>query len=181
MMKPTRSESGFTMIEVLVALLVMAFGMLGIVSLLLVSTRANTSSILKQQAVQSAYNVVDKIRANRQAALAGNYTITDIPSSGAPIVPAKPTPDCSIAVCGTAAQLAAYDTWYWLAEDLAKKLPSGAGSITTAPAPAPLSSNTLITVTVQWDDSPAAVQARLGAATAGPSAGLATIVISTLL
>ncbi|MDE2298142.1 MAG: prepilin-type N-terminal cleavage/methylation domain-containing protein, partial [Burkholderiales bacterium] len=52
MKNPTRRESGFTMIEVLVALLVMAFGMLGIVSLLLVSTRANTSSILKQQAVQ---------------------------------------------------------------------------------------------------------------------------------
>ena len=180
MKKPTRCEAGFTMIEVLVALLVMAFGMLGIVSLLLVSTRANTSSILKQQAVQSAYNVVDKIRANRQAALAGNYTITDIPSSGAPVIPAAPTPDCSTAVCSTAAQLATYDTWYWLAKDVVQ-LPSGAGSITTAPAPAPLSSNTLITVTVQWDDSPAAVQARLGAAASSPSAGLATIVISTLL
>jgi type IV pilus assembly protein PilV len=54
--------------------------------------------------------------------------------------------------------MATYDTWYWLSKDVAK-LPSGSGSITSAPSGA--SGNTIITVTVQWDDSPA--QANLGA------------------
>jgi type IV pilus assembly protein PilV len=121
------------------------------------------------------------MRANRAAGVAGTYTGGDIVGSGAPTIPAMPAPACisTNANAGnncTAAQLAAYDTWYWLAQDVTQ-LPSGAGSITTTPQ----GSNWLITVTVQWDDSLAATQLNLGAAASSPSAGLATIVVSTLL
>ena len=181
-MRPTsRSHAGFTLIEVMVALVVMAFGMLGIASLLLVSARANTSSITKQQALQSAYNVIDKIRANGAAAAAGSYNASDIPASGSPVIPAAPAVDCSTALCNTAAQIAAYDTWYWMDKDLTR-LPDGAGSITTATSAA----GTVVTVTVQWNDAPAASSASgvgLGATAASGNAtnGLAVVVASTLL
>lgn len=170
-----RCAAGFTLIEVLVALLVMALGMLGIASLLLVTIRSNTSSIMKQQAVQSANNAIDRLRANRAVALANGYNANDLVASGTPIYPAAPGVDCSLASC-TSTQVAAYDIWYWLARDVAQ-LPLGCGSIATQL----LGTNTLVTVTVQWDDSPA--QRKLGAATSSPSGrpNIASLVVSTLL
>lgn len=76
------------------------------------------------------------------------------------------------------AQVAAYDVWYWLARDIAQ-LPNGRGSVVTTAAAT--GNNTLITVTVQWDDSPA--QSKLGVATQsqGASANLAQFTVQTLL
>ena len=170
-----RCAPGFTLIEVLVALLVMALGMLGIASLLLVTTRSNTSSIMKQQAVQSANNAIDRLRANRAVALANGYNANDLVVSGTPTYPAAPGADCSLTSC-TSTQVAAYDIWYWLARDVAQ-LPLGCGSIATQPS----GTNTLVTVTVQWDDSPA--QRMLGAAASSPSGtpNIARLVVATLL
>ncbi len=166
--------SGFALLEVLIALLVMSVGMLGIAGLLLITTRTNTSSIMKQQAVQSAYNAVERIRANPTAALAGNYNVDDT-TTGTPAYPTKPSPDCTVAVC-SASQLAAYDTWYWQTQDLAL-LPVGTGKITTKANGA----NLQVTVVVQWNDAPA--QAKLGAAASSPAgnAAFATLVVQTLL
>lgn len=169
-------QRGFTLIEVLVALLVMSFGMLGIASMLLTNMRVNSSSVTKQLAIQSANNVVDQIRANRAAALANAYNFSDLVVSGTPPYPATPAVDCSLASCSPA-NLAAYDLWYWLTRDVAQ-LPLGTGSIATQAS----GSNTLLTVTVQWDDAPA--QSRLGTATAASAAGspnIAVLVVTTLL
>lgn len=173
---------GFALLEVLIAVLVMAFGMLGIAQLLLVTTRSNASSGMRQQAIQSAYNMVDKIRANRQAAILGEYDF-DNKTAGKPVVPTKPTPTCDNLppagnVC-TPAQMAAYDTWYWLANDVAIKLPSGSGSV----AHDKQGNSTHVTITVQWDDKPA--QAQLGSAAASDAGSanpnLARFVVETML
>lgn len=170
-----RPARGFTLIEVLVALVVMAFGLLGIAGLLLVTLRTNTSSSMKQQAVQAAYNAVDRARANRTVAVASGYNVDNLVASGTPTYPAAPGVDCNTASC-TSIQVASYDTWYWLARDLAR-LPLGCGSITSQAS----GNNTVLTVTVQWDDSLA--QSKLGAAASSPSArpNVAQLVITTLL
>ncbi|KTD08989.1 pre-pilin leader sequence (pilV) [Legionella gratiana] len=141
-------QKGFSLIEGLVAFMILAVGMLGIASMLILSSKANNSSYAKQQAVQSVYNIFDKIRANYQAAINGNYNISNINSMGAPILPPQPGTMCNQSPCSNT-QLAAYDTWYWLTYDVSK-LPNGSGSITSTPG---ASGNTIITVTVQWDDS----------------------------
>jgi type IV pilus assembly protein PilV len=167
---------GFALFEVLIALVVMAVSMIGIASMLLLSHKANSSSYLKQQAIQAIYNIFDTIRSDSQAASAGSYNINNIVASGTPVIPSAPSPNCSTAMC-TSTQLAAYNTWYWLSQDLAK-LPSGCGSITTAAN----GSNTLVTVTVQWDDSPA--QKLVGATSNLPlnsNANLVQLVMVTLL
>jgi type IV pilus assembly protein PilV len=145
------NQKGISLLEVLVSVIIIAIGMLGIASMLLVSNQANNSSYMKQQAIQNVYNIFDKIRANSQAAVNGNYNISNIGSTGLPTAVTTPTVMCNAAAC-TPAQLATYDTWTWLTKDLSR-LPNGCGSITTAPSP--VAGNTTVTVTVQWDDSPA--------------------------
>ncbi|MBI2786115.1 MAG: type IV pilus modification protein PilV [Legionella longbeachae] len=141
-------QKGMTLVEVLIAFVILAIGMLGIAGMLLLSSKVNNSSYSKQQAVQCIYNIFDKVRANSQAAINGNYNINNINSSGSPTPPSQPGTMCNISACSST-ELATYDSWYWLTYDV-KRLPNGSGSITSTPG---LSGNTIITVTVQWDDS----------------------------
>jgi len=152
---------GFTLLEVLIALVILAVGMLGIAQMLFIAHKSNSSNYVRQNAVQSAYDIVDLIRANRQAAINGSYNVSNLVSNGTPTIPSTPSINCVIASC-TAAQLATYDTWYWMASDLTQ-LPNGCGSIHTSVA----GINTLVVVTVQWDDSPA--QKALGNLTPTPA------------
>lgn len=172
-----KQDSGVALLEVLITLLVLAIGMMGIASMLFFAHKASSSSYIKQQAIQSAYNIIDRMRANRDAAINGSYNVSNIVSSGNVSVPSAPSADCSTSSCSPT-QLAAYDTWYWQAKDLTQ-LPGGCGSIATAPAAT--GGNTAVTVTVQWDDSP--TQNLLGAtsSTAAGNANLAQFIVGTLL
>ncbi|KTD45151.1 type IV pilus modification protein PilV [Legionella quateirensis] len=153
-------QKGMTLLEVLVSVVLFAIGLLGIASMLMLSNKANNSSYAKLQAVQSVYDIFDRIRANSQAAIDGNYNISNIGSNGLPTSVSTPSVMCNSATC-TPTQMATYDTWYWLTKDVSK-LPSGSGSITSALSG--VAGNTVITVTVQWDDSQA--QNQLGASSA---------------
>ena len=59
-------ERGFTLVEVLVALLVLSIGMLGIAALYLDSLRASRAALYRTQAVTLASDIADRIRANRE-------------------------------------------------------------------------------------------------------------------
>ena len=79
----SRKEKGFTLVEVLVALLILAIGILGFAALQVTALRGGTSSHLRSQAVLIAYDVMDRLRANRNAAIAGDYNIAD--GDGVPV------------------------------------------------------------------------------------------------
>jgi type IV pilus assembly protein PilV len=66
-----RTARGFTLVEVLIALLVLSIGMLGIAALYLESLRASRSALVRTQAVTLAADIGDRIRANRN--LVGAY------------------------------------------------------------------------------------------------------------
>ena len=59
-----RSARGFSMIELLVAVLVMGIGVLGITGLQMVSLQNNRGALVRAEAVQLAYDMLDRIRAN---------------------------------------------------------------------------------------------------------------------
>lgn len=141
-------KKGFSLFEVLVALVILAIGMLGIARMLMIAHKTNSSSYLKQQSIQSAHDIIDRIRANRDAAISGSYSVNNLVSSGTPTAPSAPSANCDNTACSSN-QMASYDTWHWLTTNLSQ-LPNGCGSITTAAS----GLNTLVTVTVQWDDSP---------------------------
>ncbi len=66
----SRRIDGFTLIEVLVALVIMSVGMLGIAGLYVHSMQAGRTSILHHNAVTLAGDIADRIRANPTAAAA---------------------------------------------------------------------------------------------------------------
>jgi len=59
-----RHQQGFTLVEVLVTTVVMSIGLLGLAGLQTVSMRNNHSAYLRSQAVQLAYDIADRVRAN---------------------------------------------------------------------------------------------------------------------
>jgi len=58
------TQRGVTLVEAMIALLVISVGLLGIASLQLTAMNQNASSLHNSQAVWYAYNMSDRIRAN---------------------------------------------------------------------------------------------------------------------
>lgn len=125
---PTRRRAvrGFTLVEALVALLALSIGLLGVAGLQLTGLRNNLSASWRSQATYLSYDILDRMRANRdnRAAYGTGY--------GA--VPAGTTVE-------------AMDLAAWKAA-LAATLPGGDGQVVVAG-----DDSTEITVTVRWDDS----------------------------
>lgn len=71
-----RSQEGAGLIEVLVAMLVMAIGMLGIAAMQASALRNSQSSLERSQAVVQTYAVLDAMRANLDAARNGEYDVS---------------------------------------------------------------------------------------------------------
>ncbi len=63
--------TGFSLVELLVAVLVMGIGVLGVTALQMVSLQNNRSALDRGQAVELAYDMMDRIRANPGA----NYAV----------------------------------------------------------------------------------------------------------
>lgn len=139
-------QRGFTLVEVLVALVVLSIGLLGMAKMVMVSSHSNDSAYLRSQATAMAYQAMDSMRANLLGATAGNYV------TGMGVMPA-PTSNCSAYCANTA--LALSDVYWWKVH--LATLPGGTGSIATS-ATFPVTA----TVMVQWDDS--AAQSVFGAA-----------------
>jgi type IV pilus assembly protein PilV len=70
------------MIEVLVSLVVVALGLLGYAGLLLKAQQSNQSAYARSQATMLAYDITERMRANRSAALAGSYNVAIGSSTG---------------------------------------------------------------------------------------------------
>ncbi len=161
-----RAAIGFTLIEVLVALVVLGIGVLGIAKLTLFSVRSNDSAYLRTQATNLAHAGLDYLRANRLVALQGAYNIGltgTPPASASCLAPATCTPT----------SLAVYDLNQWITR-VAAALPSGqAGVATTVVA-----DQVTATITVQWDD--AVAQSTINKAAAGVAQPM-QIVLETVL
>lgn len=70
------SQRGVGLIEVLIALLVLSFGMLGMAGLQMWSLKYNQSAMERGMAVVQTHTIADAMRADRAAALRGEFDIT---------------------------------------------------------------------------------------------------------
>jgi len=59
-----KKTNGFTLVEVLVAMIVLALGLLGLAGLQTLSIRNNMNAYQRGQAIQLIYDMTDRIRAN---------------------------------------------------------------------------------------------------------------------
>lgn len=71
-----RRQAGVSLIEVLVALFVLAFGMLGIAGMQTMAMKANQSAFERNAAVISANSIVERIRSNQQWTRDDSYNRT---------------------------------------------------------------------------------------------------------
>jgi len=69
MKNPFHRQDGFTMIEVLVAVLVLAIGLLGVAGVQLLSMQQTTNSNVRSQATLYAQDLAERMRANGGAIL----------------------------------------------------------------------------------------------------------------
>ncbi len=128
-----RRSAGFSLIEVLVAVLIVSVGVLGVAGLQLVSLRNNTASMFRTQAFQASYEIIDRARANPEQ----DYSIAiDDP------VPAFD--DCTAQEC-TPAQMRTFDVATWLTQ-VQNDLPAGDAEIVFD------AGTSTLTVTVRWQD-----------------------------
>jgi type IV pilus assembly protein PilV len=72
-----KHSRGFTLIEVLVAVLVLSVGLLGLAGLQATSLRSNHSAYLRTQALILTYDLIDRMRANRDVAVSSNAYLTE--------------------------------------------------------------------------------------------------------
>jgi type IV pilus assembly protein PilV len=98
---------GFTLLEVLVALIVLSIGLLGLSGLQATSLSGNHQALIRSQATLMVSDIIDRMRANRASALAGDYDIASGDST--PTGPACSTP----ATPCTGAQVADRDLETW--------------------------------------------------------------------
>ena len=141
-LSPSRTD-GFSLLESLIALVVFSIGFLALTLLMHTSLQNTNSAFYRSVATEQAYDMADRIRANRGAAGANVISYLNVEASA--------NPGCMASAAGcTPADLADYDGWHWNQTN-ARVLPSGGGSI--APAPAPNAATGPVRVTVSWDDN----------------------------
>lgn len=124
----TKHQNGFTLLEVLIALLILSIGLLGLAALQANTLKKNHGALQRTQAIFLTYDMMDRLRANRTDALAGN---------------------CDVVMGGTRGNstMCDEDVTEWQVEYVAEYLPDGQGLIDcTTKADA-------CEVTVQWDET----------------------------
>lgn len=133
----SRQESGFTLLEILVAIVVLSIGLLGLAGLQVVSLNNNQVAYYRSIASQQAYDIADRMRANLAGVTAGSYD--NLISSSTP------------------AGMAGTDWTQWL-NNSAAMLPNGTGSVRCVRGPAAsctandASSNRIFDITVSWTE-----------------------------
>ncbi len=141
MPRTMKKQAGFSLIEVLIALIIMSVGMLGIAGLYVQSLQAGRTSMFRHQAVALAGDVADRIRANPT----GGVSYMDATGADNGCVAANI--DCDVA------GMALHDVFLWK-QQAGNSLPgsaaTGGGDVTvnfddTVIPP-------LYTITVSWEE-----------------------------
>ena len=155
-------NAGFTLIEVLIAMVVLAVGLLGLAGLQATSLRNNLSAYNRSQATQLAYDLADRMRAN----VAGKATYTAmLPSAATVKSSCLSTSGCSIA------DMATNDLYEWNCavaggcenntSPIAATLPGGQGIVcldstpndgTSAAVPNCDGAGNTYAIKIWWDD-----------------------------
>lgn len=107
--------AGFSLIEVLVAIVVLSFGMLGMVGLQAASLQTNRDARMQSTAVVLAREMAEMMRGNKEVSLAANnaYLVAKV---GHPLVSATPTYCLSVgSACADATSTAQAEVTDWLA------------------------------------------------------------------
>ncbi len=122
------ASAGMSMIEVLVAILLLVFGMFGVAAMQATSLRNSQSAMDHTQAVVQTYAMLDRMRANVPQARIGNYNLL--------------TMTCALPDAGTLAQ---NERREWIQNLQSTLGPAACGQV--------VCDDVTCVITVRWDDS----------------------------
>ena len=125
-------QKGLTLIEVMIALAVFSFGLLALAALMASGLKYNTSALHRSYATSQAYDMADRMRANR----IGLDNYNNLSGLGA-------DPGCIETGC-TQEKMAQYDHWQWNSDN-ARLLPEGTGTVSLES-----SDPVIYAITVSW-------------------------------
>jgi type IV pilus assembly protein PilV len=155
-----RKQSGFTLLEVMVAIVVLSLGLLGLAGLQAATLRNNQIAYYRAIAIQQTYDMADRIRAN-QAGVCPRPPNT----AGACIQPSEyrnltasvpADPDCVTNTCSPA-QIAVADHSQWNNNN-ARMLPGGVGTVVCEDGAVgagctAATGNWVFRVTISWNEN----------------------------
>ena len=128
----SKHQAGSSLLEVLIAVLILAVGMLGMAALQAVTLKNSNSSAARSQAVMQSYSMLDRLRLNRTQALSGGFNAAGCTAAAAD--PDGPADDTDYSVFNG-----------WLQEVQGVLGASACGSVQCAAGQC--------TVRVSWDDT----------------------------
>lgn len=138
MRTPTLSShahsSGMTIVEILITMLIISVGLLGVAGLHSLSLRNNYDALMRSHASALAADIADRMRTNREAALANAYEIDFDSTPG------------TIDEDSTMAEI---DEYEWLTA-LSATLPGGRGRVEL--------DDNLVVITIRWGERASAIQ-----------------------
>jgi type IV pilus assembly protein PilV len=132
MRQPLPRVHGFTMLEVLVAILILSLGLLGLAGLQTLGLRNNTGSAQRTIATQLAYDMSDRMRANYASVLVGDYSYANYST----LYPAGlNTTTCYTAASGCSPSLVSLMDIYEWNQQICAQLPQSTASCAVANGP----------------------------------------------
>ena len=132
----TNNSQGFTLLEVMIALVIFSFGLLALAALMAKGLQYNTSALHRSYASSQAYDMADRMRANREGIVKEHYD--EINGS-------ETDPGCIASGCNPA-QMAQHDGWEWNKMN-ADVLPAGSGTVEKKPG------TSYYTISISWSEN----------------------------
>ena len=94
----TQKQSGFSLIEVMIAALILSIGILGVAGLQIIGMKGTHQSYMKQQAMTIVQSLTERMHANKEGVIAGNYVASNASVNCADLpVCNTATSSCSVA------------------------------------------------------------------------------------
>lgn len=148
------SAGGFTLIEVLIAMVLLMIGLLGVAQLHFSSFQENRNALYRNQATVIAEDLIDRVRGNPTGLAGGRYNALNFTAASS----APASVSCSAPAGCNAQELATRDVREWSRnfvtslDDFIPSLPQAAGSANTDAADATNAcpDSTKYDVTVSW-------------------------------
>lgn len=146
-MRSLDKETGFTLTEVLISLVVLSIGLLGLASVQTESLKKNNDAYLSSIASTQASDIIDRMRSNYEQAKNGGYSTSSSSNAAQSNVgclggiPNQPTSQSGSQTSScTEQQMSLNDLYEWQA-NLANLLPEGKGSICLSSNPGTVGSS----------------------------------------
>jgi len=136
-----KKSSGFTLIEILVAIVIIGVGLLATAKMQLLAVQNTQGGYQRAQASNIGYDIIDRMRNNTPAVTNGDYDIGAGDARPAPIDCKGADADCSTV------EMAQFDHFWWRGS-VDEFLPSGTGAIETEDN----GTFTKVTITLTWID-----------------------------